>query len=743
YYLCTGTIREDAPDKDAIIAGLHRAMTNYGATIGPHNGGLRNPNNPSLTHEHYDYWHWGPDEALDVTPEGYPSGKAYAFTSLSNSFIDVEQWLPGLMTNGMRTWVACYFNGSREDSYDIQEKLNIKIAGDQKLSPFPHWTVSTRTSGKRYRFSSQPPSDWFVGGLVAQSLEPWHPPGVHSTATLRDAIDYYYRLGGLINFYSHTLSHGVGAAGQLAVQYVTYSMNTNLHPRLWSANAIDVYEWSVQRSNAQVQVSFSTNGLQSRLILGVSNPAGPATAVEALLPGSVCNVEVFTNGVPTTGGFRFHGQTLKVLVGTTVTNVLITYYPMAPGAEVFRETFDGVSAPELPVGWTTAALGAQSPWVTQTTAAHSVPNAAFCPNPGATGICELVSGPISLAAGQAQLSFRNSYMLESSYDGGVLEMKIGTNAFADIVALGGVFRSGGYNSTLDTRYHNPLGGRRAWSGTTAGFTTTTIDLPPATSGQTVQFRWRCATDDSTALTGWWIDDVAVINAACLCCGTVNSAPILPVQQERIVAELSLLTVTNTAVDPDLPPNGLFYSLLQAPAGAVISASGVIQWTPGEDQGPSTNAFVTRVVDNGVPPLSATNAFQVVVTEVNTAPVLPVQTNRNVKVGTPLSVTNTASDADIPQNSLSYTLVDAPAGAAISSTGVVTWVPAEGQNQTTNLFVTIVSDGTGAANSTATNAFTVVVWGEPVIVLDTTQLVAESCLPANGVVDANEEVSMLV
>ena len=43
---------------------------------------------------------------------------------------------------------------------------------------------------------SQPPSDWFVGGLVAQSLEPWHPPGVFDVPTLRQAIDAYYSLAG-------------------------------------------------------------------------------------------------------------------------------------------------------------------------------------------------------------------------------------------------------------------------------------------------------------------------------------------------------------------------------------------------------------------------------------------------------------------------------------------------------------------------------------------------------------------
>src|SRR5712672_3240279 len=115
YYFCTGTLRDDASptyNTNSLIISLRRAVTNYGATIGPHNGGLRNPNNPSLVRGQYDYWHWGPDEALDVTPPGYPSGKAYASASISNSFRDVESWLNGI-TNGMRLWCACYFNATR------------------------------------------------------------------------------------------------------------------------------------------------------------------------------------------------------------------------------------------------------------------------------------------------------------------------------------------------------------------------------------------------------------------------------------------------------------------------------------------------------------------------------------------------------------------------------------------------------------------------------------------------------
>ena len=45
YYMCTGTIRDDTSGatQKAIITQLRQAVTNYGATIGPHNGGLKNP----------------------------------------------------------------------------------------------------------------------------------------------------------------------------------------------------------------------------------------------------------------------------------------------------------------------------------------------------------------------------------------------------------------------------------------------------------------------------------------------------------------------------------------------------------------------------------------------------------------------------------------------------------------------------------------------------------------------------
>ena len=166
-------------------------------------------------------------------------------------------------------------------------------------------------------------------------------------------------------------------------------------------------------------------------------------------------------------------------------------------------------------------------------------------------------------------------------------------------------------------------------------------------------------------------------------------------------------MTNTATDGDIPANPLTYQLVSPPTGAVIDTNGVITWTPTEEQGPSTNTITTVVTDNGVPPLSATNSFEVIVTEVNSAPVLTAQTNRTVAELTLLTVTNAASDADLPANTLSYQLISPPAGAVIDTNGVITWTPTEGQGPGTNTIRTVVTDD-GVPPLSVTNSFEVIV-----------------------------------
>ncbi len=219
---------------------------------------------------------------------------------------------------------------------------------------------------------------------------------------------------------------------------------------------------------------------------------------------------------------------------------------------------------------------------------------------------------------------------------------------------------------------------------------------------------------------------------------VNSAPVLPVQTNRIINELALLVVTNTATDGDIPANTLSYQLLGPPAGATISTNGVITWTPTEAQGPGVYTITTVVTDNGTPPLSATNSFSVTVNEVNCPPVLNMPPNTNVNELATLLVTVSATDTDIPTNTLSFSLVSPPVGMSINTnSGLIAWTPTEAQGPSTNIITVVVSDlNTNALNAQqlhATNTFTVVVNevnSPPVLTL-----------PANQTVHAGTYISL--
>src|SRR5207249_1150997 len=124
---------------------------------------------------------------------------------------------------------------------------------------------------------------------------------------------------------------------------------------------------------------------------------------------------------------------------------------------------------------------------------------------------------------------------------------------------------------------------------------------------------------------------------------------------------------------DLPANTLIFSLVAAPAGVNLDPStGVLTWTPTEAQGPSTNLITVKVTDNGAPPSSDTKSFTVVVTETNSAPVLSVPTDRTITELSTLTLPDALPVTDLPANTLTFTLVVAPAGVNLDpSTGVLT------------------------------------------------------------------------
>lgn len=95
--------------------------------------------------------------------------------------------------------------------------------------------------------------------------------------------------------------------------------------------------------------------------------------------------------------------------------------------------------------------------------------------------------------------------------------------------------------------------------------------------------------------------------------TTNTPPVLAALTNITITAGQTLLVTNTATDSDVPAQTLTWSLATQPVGATInSTSGVIAWRPTVSQSPSTNLFKVLVTDTGIPSMSATQSFSVIV-----------------------------------------------------------------------------------------------------------------------------------
>src|SRR5207302_1394232 len=107
-------------------------------------------------------------------------------------------------------------------------------------------------------------------------------------------------------------------------------------------------------------------------------------------------------------------------------------------------------------------------------------------------------------------------------------------------------------------------------------------------------------------------------------------------------------------------------------------------------------------------LSVTNTFTVTVNEVNLAPVLSVPADQTGNEQRRLNVSASATDADLPANTLTFALVSSPAGMTINpATGAISWTPTEAQGPSTNVVSVSVTDN-GVPALSVTNTFTVTV-----------------------------------
>jgi hypothetical protein len=278
-------------------------------------------------------------------------------------------------------------------------------------------------------------------------------------------------------------------------------------------------------------------GEQVTMNISLQNLGGlPTTNLTATLlatggisnPGPAQNYGVVARGnPPVTQTFSF---TATGICGGTINPVLqlqdgsvnlgtVTFaVPLGVGTQtqLLAQTFDGVSAPSLPAGWTSSITGSGTAFATTTAQSDTPPNSAFAANPAVVTDNRLVSPLVTGVPANTRLIFRHRYITESGYDGGALEISINGGAFTDILTAGGSFASNAYNATLSSSYMNPLAGRSAWSGNSGSFVTTVVNLPASAVGGNVQFRWRFGSDTSISSTGWYVDTVSLVGTSYSC-----------------------------------------------------------------------------------------------------------------------------------------------------------------------------------------------------------------------------------
>jgi hypothetical protein len=188
----------------------------------------------------------------------------------------------------------------------------------------------------------------------------------------------------------------------------------------------------------------------------------------------------------------------------------------------------------------------------------STPNNAFANPSVGKHTTALVSPSIQIQTADAQLSFKNFYSTESTFDGMVLEYSINNGStWSDISTNGGSFVSGGYNSFIVGNTNSTLAGRLAWSGNSGSYIDTVVSLPASLNGQAVRFRWVMATDASVVTgVGVRIDDVRVFGKRECGTGCGTNNPIACQIRNRYQFD----TDTRADISVFRPENGVWYLL---------------------------------------------------------------------------------------------------------------------------------------------------------------------------------------
>ncbi len=253
---------------------------------------------------------------------------------------------------------------------------------------------------------------------------------------------------------------------------------------------------------------------------------------------SATNVQLFTDTslrcqatFPTNGVGSWNVISSNSLTQTTTMTNGFTVL-----GSIWNENFDGAVT-----AWSTTATTGTSSWNLTTNQFKSMTKSYFASGPTSRSTTYLTSPSFSIPsdATSLQLRFWHSYNLQSTRDGGRLELSIdGGSWFAmETTNTDESFTSNAYNGTISTT-SSDINTKMAWTGNSGGFVETIISLNTTSkyAGHSLRIRWVIATNTGTASVGWYIDDVALLGSTS------------PVNQPPAITTTAHSNLTNSVTD---------------------------------------------------------------------------------------------------------------------------------------------------------------------------------------------------
>ena len=183
--------------------------------------------------------------------------------------------------------------------------------------------------------------------------------------------------------------------------------------------------------------------------------------------------------------------------------------------------------------------------------------------------------------------------------------------------------------------------------------------------------------------------------------TITEGPSIVVEDQTI-NELELWTYE---LDVE---NATQIKLVSAPSGLTLNepqtegGKWFLSWTPTEAQGGVSSSYTVKVKVSNDQNASRTASFKIIVKEVNQLPVITAIGNQSVNEGETLALSVSATDGDVPKQTLTWSLTNAPDGMTITPSSVngkatISWTPTEAQGGNSYTVTVTVSDGVNSVS----------------------------------------------